>query len=105
VSDQRLVIGRKRRDYDNAQASPVYLLKVGMNNRIGTIDVRVKLERKVGSDGEEMLELVAVEGEVAGVPAVVNKNVFFDWRTLADERYYLDTGGLDKIHLDRIGQA
>jgi hypothetical protein len=34
---------------------------------------------------------------VAGEDAVLGENVFFSWRTLADERYYLDTGGLDNI--------
>ncbi len=36
---------------------------------------------------------------VAGEDAVLGENVFFGWRTLADERYYLDTGGLDNIEL------
>jgi hypothetical protein len=102
VSDQRLVIGRKRRVYDSAQASPVYLIKVSTDSRMGEIDVKVKLERKVGADGQEMLEAVAVNGNVAGAPAELGQNVFFEWRTLADEQYYLDTGGLDKIDLNRI---
>jgi len=36
---------------------------------------------------------------VAGEDAVLGDNVRFMWRTLADERYYLDTGGLDNIEL------
>ena len=36
---------------------------------------------------------------VAGEDAVLGENVHFTWRTLADERYYLDTGGLDNIEL------
>jgi hypothetical protein len=32
---------------------------------------------------------------------VLGDNVRFMWRTLADERYYLDTGGLDNIELSQ----
>jgi len=99
VSDQRVIIGRKRRPYENAQASPVYLLKVDMGRRIGEIDLRVMIERATDPNGEERLELHAVEGVVAGEPAVLGKNVSFEWRTLADEKYYLDTGGLSRIEL------
>jgi hypothetical protein len=97
MSARRLVIGRKRRHSGDAQASPVYLLKAGTNGRRGEIDVKVSLNRKIGPDGEEMLELAAAEGLVDDAPACLGQNVFFDWRTLADERYYLDTGGLDRI--------
>ena len=41
----------------------------------------------------------SVAGVVAGEDAVLGENVFFSWRTLADERYYLDTGGLDNIEM------
>ena len=41
----------------------------------------------------------AVEGTVDGEPAVLNGNVLFEWRTLADTRFFLDTGGLDKIEM------
>jgi len=99
VSGQRLVIGRKRRDYDNAQASPVYLIKVDPKDRIGEIDVNVSLQRSTYEDGEERLEVTKVDGTVAGEPATLDENVFFEWRTLVAERYYLDTGGLDKIEL------
>src|SRR5690606_8882612 len=34
VSDRRLVIGRKRRASENAQATPVYLIKVDVGNRL-----------------------------------------------------------------------
>ncbi|MCH5373917.1 MAG: virulence factor SrfB, partial [Planctomycetes bacterium] len=97
VAAQNLFIGRKRRTRDNAQASPVNLLKVIRGPRLGEIDLRVTLERRVGSEGEEEVVLEAVEGRVDGQPAVANRNVLFQWRTLADERYYLDTGGLDKL--------
>jgi hypothetical protein len=99
VAAQNLFIGRKRRPRDNAQASPVYLLKVVRGERLGEIDVRVSLERRVGSEGEEEVALEAVEGRVDGQPAAAGRNVLFEWRTLADERYYLDTGGLDKLEL------
>jgi hypothetical protein len=32
---------------------------------------------------------------------VLDDNVFFNWRTLADESYFLDTGGLDNIEIGR----
>lgn len=101
VSDRRLVIGRKRRANENAQATPVYLVKVDVGQRLGEIDVNLMLRRTIGADGEERLEVDAggVDGVVAGQPAKLGENVSFEWRTLADERYYLDTGGLDKIEL------
>ncbi len=99
VSDRRLVIGRKRRDHDDAQATPVYVIKVHVGQRLGEIDVRLTLVRALGPEGEEQLEVAEVMGDVAGEPAEFGNNVTFEWRTLADERYYLDTGGLDKIEL------
>ena len=44
--------------------------------------------------------VVSVKGTVAGEEAIFDApdaNVFFQWRTLANERYYLDTGALDNI--------
>jgi len=99
VTAQNLFIGRKRRGRDNAQASPIYLLKVLRGSQLGEIDMRVTLERRLGANGEEELSLESVEGQVDGEPAIANHNVLFEWRTLADERYYLDTGGLDKLEL------
>jgi hypothetical protein len=99
VAAQNLFIGRKRRVRDDAQASPVYLLKVKRGSRLGEIDARVTLERQVGEDGEEELCLRSVDGDVDHEPAVMDENVFFEWRTLADERYYLDTGGLDNLEV------
>jgi len=99
VSDRRLMIGRKRRRYENAQATPVYVIKIDVGQRLGEIDVNLTLVRTVDASGEEQIEVVAVQGEVAGEPADMEKNVAFEWRTLADERYYLDTGGLDKIEM------
>jgi hypothetical protein len=99
VSDQRLVIGRKRRRYAHAQATPVYVIKTHVGQRLGEIDVNVTLVRNSEPDREEELEVKAVQGTVAGEAAELGKNVTFEWRTLADEQYYLDTGGLDKIEL------
>lgn len=99
VSDRRLVFGRKRRDDDDAQATPVYVIKVHVGQRLGEIDVQATLVRSLGPEGEEQLEVTEVSGDVAGEPAELGNNVTFEWRTLADERYYLDTGGLDKIEL------
>lgn len=100
VAAQNLFLGRKRRERENAQASPIYLLKVVRGKRLGEIDVQVTLERRVGPDGEEELAVEAAEGTVDGEPAVLGQNVCCEWRTLADERYYLDTGGLDKLELE-----
>ena len=74
-----------------------------VGDRIGRTEVDVKIKRKHATkDEEEMLEVESVTGVVAGEDAVLGENVHFTWRTLADERYYLDTGGLDNIEL---GQA
>ena len=100
TSSQRVLIGRKRSGDENAEASPVYLLKFDTRNRPEPIDVRVRLRRKLHPESnEEMLELESVEGSVAGEPPVIDENVSFRWRTLADEHYYLDSGGLDNIEL------
>ena len=101
VSGQRMVIGRKRRRYEHAQATPVYVIKAHVGKRLGEIDVNVKLVRTISPDGEEQLDLdpTSVDGTVAGEAAELGKNITFDWRTLADEQYYLDTGGLDRIEL------
>ena len=99
VSAQNLIIGRKRRSRENAQASPVYWIKVLRGANLGEINVRLILERHVGPDGREELSAESVDGTVDGEPAVLNRNVLFEWRTLADERYYLDTGGLDRLEI------
>ncbi len=99
VASQYLLIGRKRRSHDNAQASPVYLLKVLRGKQLGEIRLQASLERERNEHGEETLQLVQVEGEVDNERAVQGQNVLFDWHTLADEQYYLDTGGLDKLEL------
>lgn len=99
LAAENLIIGRKRRAHKNAQASPVYLLKVLRGGQIGKVNVKVTVDRRVDQEGEEELAVESAEGEVDGVPALLGQNVLFEWRTLADERYYLDTGGLDNIQL------
>ena len=97
---QRVVIGRKMSPDEDAQASPIYVIKMDTGNRIGQTEMTVRI-RRVRSDeeNEERLEIESLTGTVAGEPAVLGENVHFNWRTLADERYYLDTGGLDNIEL------
>jgi hypothetical protein len=98
TSSQRVLIGRKLSGEEGAQATPVYLLKIDPGDRIGPTQIHVKIKRKHATkDQEEILEVDQVTGVVAGEDASLGENVFFAWRTLADERYYLDTGGLDNI--------
>jgi hypothetical protein len=100
TSSQRVLIGRKASGEEEAQATPVYLLKMDTADRIGPTQVHVKIKRKHSTkETEECLEVDSVSGTVAGDEAIMGENVFFSWRTLADERYYLDTGGLDNIEV------
>lgn len=100
TSSQRVVIGRKMSSAELAQASPVYVIKMDVGDRIGRTQVAIKIKRIKAAGGlEESLECESVTGVVAGQDAVLGENVFFSWRTMADERYYLDTGGLDNIEL------
>ena len=95
TSSQRVLIGRKLSGDEGAQATPVYFLKIDPGDRIGPTQISVKIKRKHATkDQEEVLEIDQVSGVVAGEDAVLDTNVFFCWRTLADERYYLDTGGI-----------
>jgi hypothetical protein len=97
-SAQRVIIGRKVTETEDAQCNPIYLLKVDTGGRLGATDVKIRVRRNRSDNGkEEHLALESVNGFVAGEPAVLGENVFFTWRTLADERYFLDTGGLDNI--------
>jgi hypothetical protein len=99
---QRMVIGRKMTHDESAQANPIYLLKMDVGNRIGEIKVQVRLRRNRATEtSEEHLEIESVSGVVAGEPAILGENVRFNWRTLGDERFFLDTGGLDNIELSR----
>jgi hypothetical protein len=98
---QRVVIGRKMVGDPDAQASPIYALKMDVGNRIGPTNVTVKIKRMRATETlAEHLKVESVQGTVAGEPAVLGENVLFNWRTLADERYFLDTGGLDNIDLE-----
>lgn len=100
TSSQRVLIGRKLAPGEQAQATPVYILKMDVGDRIGPTEVVVKIKRKHATkEEEEILEVESVTGVVAGEDAILDENVTFNWRTLADERYYLDTGGLDNIEL------
>jgi hypothetical protein len=100
TSSQRVLIGRKINADENAQATPVYLLKMTPGDRIGRTEVQVKIKRcHANKDEEETLEIQSVSGTVAGEDAVLGENVHFSWRTLADDHYYLDTGGLDNIEI------
>lgn len=98
TGSQRLLIGRIGGGDPRAQAAPVYLLTLETGGRVGPSDVAVRLRRvRAARDAEEHLELDSLTGTVAGEPAVLEQNVFFRWHTLADERFFLDTGGLDRI--------
>jgi hypothetical protein len=100
TSALRTVIGRKMSGDEYAQATPIYVLKMETNDRIGPTEVTVRIRRVPASDeSEEHLAVDSVSGTVAGQTAVLDENVFFNWRTLADESYFLDTGGLDKIEI------
>jgi len=100
---QRVLIGRKMSPVEDAQATPIYLLKMDAGDRIGQTNVNVRIRRERDQEtGEEELHVDSVTGDVAGEPAVLGENVFFTWRTLADERYFLDTGGLDNIEIGAV---
>jgi hypothetical protein len=102
TSSRRVLIGRRSSKSEQAEASPAYLLKLDNGDRLGRTEVKVRLRRANHPvTGEEILELESAEGTVAGVPAVKGENVTLRWRTLADEHYFLDSGGLDNIELLR----
>jgi hypothetical protein len=104
TSAQRVLIGRKLCADEDAQAAPVYIIKMEPGDRIGRTEVNIKIKRKhATNEEEEKLEVESVTGLVAGEDASLGDNVQFTWRTLADERYYLDTGGLDNIELGNNG--
>jgi hypothetical protein len=98
---QRVVLGRKMHGNEDALAMSIYVLKMDTGGRIGPTEMTVRVRRMLAqTDVEEHLVVESVTGTVAGEPAALNSNVHFDWRTLADERYYLDTGGLDNLELE-----
>lgn len=97
---QRVMIGRKMVPEEEAQANPIYVIKMDTGNRIGETNVTIRIRRnRATAEKEEHLEIESVDGSVAGEPAELGRNVIFKWRTLADERFYLDTGGLDNIEV------
>ena len=101
VVAERVLIGRRKSPGSHAEASPVWLLKVDKQHRYGPIDLVAVIERiRPSATHEETLKLVSVKGLIAGQEAIMDgpdANVVFKWQTLADERYYLDTGALDNI--------
>ncbi|MCE9545244.1 MAG: virulence factor SrfB, partial [Planctomycetia bacterium] len=102
TSAQRVILGRKMAPDEDARTSPIYVLKTDPGDRIGPTQLTVRIRRvKADEEAEEHLDLESVTGTVAGQPAILGENVQFRWRTLADERYYLDTGGLDNIEMPR----
>jgi hypothetical protein len=102
TSQRQVLIGRRLSAAASAHASPVYLLKLDPEGRLGDIDAKVRLRRLLpdAHRDEEALELDSVSGTIAGEEAVAGHNVTLRLRTLAEARYYLDTGGLDNIQLD-----
>ena len=100
ISAQRIVIARRASDNPEAEASPIYMVRVVAGREVLNIDATLTVERKRATpDEEERLEPVSVEGMVGEEPAVLGKNVLFSWRTLTDQSFYLDTGALDSIEL------
>lgn len=101
VVAERVLIGRRTNPSPHAEVSPVWLLKIDKGHRHGNIDVTVTIERlRPTATREETLRVVSVKGTIAGEEAIFDgpdANIFFQWRTLANERYYLDTGALDNI--------
>jgi hypothetical protein len=102
TSQRQVLIGRRLSADASAHASPVYLLRLDSGDRLGDIEVKVRLRRLLpdAHRDEEALELDTVSGTIAGEEAVAGHNVTLHLRTLAEARYYLDTGGLDNIQLD-----
>ncbi|HEX8200037.1 MAG TPA: virulence factor SrfB, partial [Isosphaeraceae bacterium] len=102
TSQRQVLIGRRLSAAAAAHAAPVYLLRLDPGDRLGPIDVKVRL-RRLPPDAhraEEALELDSVTGTIAGEEAVQDHNATLRLRTLAEARHYLDTGGLDNIQLD-----
>jgi len=101
VVAERVLIGRRKSPHSHSEVSPVWLLKADKRHRHGPIDLVATIERiRPTATHEETLKLVSVKGMIAGEEAIMDgpdANVIFKWRTLANERYYLDTGALDNI--------
>ncbi|MBI5760752.1 MAG: virulence factor SrfB [Planctomycetales bacterium] len=108
VVSERVLIGRRLSSQEQAEATPVWCLKVDKHGRAGPINLKVTLERKRATkDQPESFELIDVKGTVAGEPAYADegpdRNVAFSWRTLTTDAFYLDTGALDNIDLSVRG--
>ncbi|MBS0205937.1 MAG: virulence factor SrfB [Planctomycetes bacterium] len=102
INTQRVVIARRASDNVEAEASPIYMVRVVAGPDVLNIDATLTVKRRLATrDEEERLEPVDVEGTVGEEPAVLGKNVLFSWRTLSDQSFYLDTGALDSIELTR----
>jgi hypothetical protein len=102
VVSERVMIGRRLSPHEQAEATPVWCLRVDKKGQPGPIDVKVTIERRRATkDQPETFQLVAVKGTVAGKPACAEEgpegNVFFTWRTLTTDSFFLDTGALDNI--------
>lgn len=96
------MIGRRYGTDDRAFVAPIYVLKLDTGGRLlAETDVTVVLE-KVRDGEEERLDLESVTGKVAGAEAVAGSNVRLELRTLADERFFLDSGGLDSIDVKQL---
>jgi hypothetical protein len=101
MTSKRMLIGRTPSDNRRAQATPIHDLKLDTKERVGPIDVTVRLRRvRATRDVEETLVVDSVTGHLAGETPVLGDNVQFQWRTLADEQFFLDTGGLDYLELE-----
>jgi len=109
VVAERVLIGRRKSPGSHAEASPVWLLRVDKQHRHGPIELTATIERvRPTPTDEETLRLVGVKGAVAGEAAVMDgpdANVIFKWQTLANERFYLDTGALDNIEGVTLGNG
>jgi hypothetical protein len=102
VVSERVLIGRRLSPEEQAEATAVWCLRVDKQGQPGPIELKVTIERKrAAKDQPDTFELVAVKGTVAGEPAccddVPERNVFFHWRTLTTDAFFLDTGALDNI--------
>jgi hypothetical protein len=105
ITQPRTLIGRMIGAGENSEAAPVSLLQIDRPENMGPIDVTVEFLRERNPDDprEEMLRLGEVEGYVGAVDvsAVAGENVHLKWRTLREDKIFLDTGGLSQIDLER----
>lgn len=107
ITSTELILGRRLEESEDAEATPVYVLKVKKPKGVGKIECSVTIRREQLEGGEETLKLVSVEGKVGDQPARCegsNANVYLKLQTLADEGYYLDTGALSDINLNWLDQ-